>query len=192
MTFHFIIQQTFFIFRFRWYKKVISFKNTLWLKTLGMKIGSRTLITKIHITWPNQVSIGNDCQLEHNISFKYDGIWNKGPSIIIKDNVFIGSSCEFNCNCSIQIGKYSNIASGCRFIDHDHGIIAGERIGAQASTRKEIILGEDVWLGCNVIILKGVSIGNGAVVAAGAVVTKSIPANEIWGGAPAKFIRIRK
>ena len=157
-----------------------------------MKIGKGTSIPNIHITWPHKITIGKNCILEHDIYFKYDGIWSKYPSIVIEDNTFIGSSCEFNCNCSIKIGKYSNIASGCRFIDHDHGIIAGERIGAQTSTRKEIILGEDVWLGCNVIVLKGVSIGNGAVVAAGAVVTKSIPANEIWGGAPAKFIRIRK
>jgi acetyltransferase-like isoleucine patch superfamily enzyme len=58
--------------------------------------------------------------------------------------------------------------------------------------QKKIIIGENVWLGCNVAVLKGANIGDGAVVAAGAVVTKSIPPYEIWGGVPAKKIGERK
>ncbi len=56
--------------------------------------------------------------------------------------------------------------------------------GAEA----EIILAEDVWLGVNVVILKGVHIGRGAIVGAGAVVTQTIPEYEIWGGVPARKI----
>ena len=56
---------------------------------------------------------------------------------------------------------------------------------------KDVIIGNNVFLGMNSIILKGVTIGDGAVVAAGSVVTKSIPANEIWGGNPACFIKKR-
>lgn len=56
---------------------------------------------------------------------------------------------------------------------------------------KEVIIGNNVFLGMNCIILKGVTIGDGAVIAAGSVVTKSIPANEIWGGNPAQFIKKR-
>ena len=134
------------------------------------------------------MSIGKNCNLEHGIYCKYDGIWRKGPSIIIDDNVFIGSACEFNINCEIKIGKCTNIASCCRFVDHDHGIMAGLPIGTQTSVKKEIGLEEDVWLDCNVVVLKGVNIGNGAIVGAGAFVTKSIPSQEIWGGVPARFI----
>lgn len=158
----------------------------------GMEVGRKTHLPPIRTTFPNQVSIGYNCILEHNIYFKYDGIWAKGKSIIIEDFVFIGQACEFNISLKLIIGKYSNIASGCKFIDHDHGIRAGKMIGPQEPVKKEIILGEDVWLGCNVIVLKGVNIGAGAVVAAGAVVNKSIPANEIWGGIPAKKIGERK
>jgi acetyltransferase-like isoleucine patch superfamily enzyme len=67
----------------------------------------------------------------------------------------------------------------------------GSRIGPQPSIKKEIIVGEDVWIGANSVILKGVNIGSGSVIAAGAIVTKSIPSNEIWGGVPAKLIRVR-
>jgi acetyltransferase-like isoleucine patch superfamily enzyme len=53
-------------------------------------------------------------------------------------------------------------------------------------------LEEDVWLGCHVVVLMGVKIGRGAVVAAGAIVNKNIPSYEIWGGVPAKKIGERK
>lgn len=55
-----------------------------------------------------------------------------------------------------------------------------------------ICIGNDVWIGASVIVLKGVSIADGAIVAAGSVVTKSIGTNEIWGGVPAKQISERK
>ncbi|WP_264565365.1 acyltransferase [Flavobacterium sp. N3904] len=156
-----------------------------------MKIASGVCIPKIYTIWPHQVSIGKNCILEHGVYFKYAGIWSRGPSIVIEDEVFIGADCEFNINCGIKISKYSNIASGCKFIDHDHGTKSGMLIGPQASIKGAILLEKDVWLGCNVVVLKGVSIGAGSIVAAGAVVTKSIPANQIWGGVPAKFLKNR-
>jgi acetyltransferase-like isoleucine patch superfamily enzyme len=159
---------------------------------MGMQIGAGSNIPRMYITWPHQVSIGKNCVLERDVFFKYDGIWQKGPSIIIGDEVFIGKGCEFNINCKIVMHNYVSIASGCKFIDHDHGIAAGKRIGPQQSVRAEIIINEDAWLGVNVIVLKGVLIGTGAVIAAGAVVTKSVPAYEIWGGVPAKKIGDRK
>lgn len=157
-----------------------------------MKLGSKTILPKIYVTWPHQVSIGSNCVLEHNIYFKFDGIWQKGPSIKISDRVFIGSECEFNIRERIYIGSDSLIASGCRFIDHDHGILGHDLIRKQIGPEKEIKIGNDVWLGCNVIVLKGVVIGDGAIVAAGTVVTKSILPREIWAGVPARKIGERK
>ena len=52
-------------------------------------------------------------------------------------------------------------------------------------------IGDDVWIGCNAIIMCGVTIGNGAIIAAGSVVTKDVPPYEIWGGNPAKKIKDR-
>jgi acetyltransferase-like isoleucine patch superfamily enzyme len=160
----------------------------LWFSFLGMKIGNGTFIPKIFITWPHQLSIGKNCKLEININFKYDGPWLPGPRIVIGDTVFIGTNCEFNINEGIIIGNDCLIASGCKFIDHDHGTAIGEPMYQQFGSRAKILIGKDVWLGCNVIVLKGVNIGDGAIIAAGAVVTKSIPAYEIWGGVPAKKI----
>ncbi|MVN22237.1 acyltransferase [Mucilaginibacter sp. HMF7410] len=153
-----------------------------------MKIGRGTVVPKLSVTWPHQVEIGKNCKLEQHIYFKYDNPWLPGPSIIIGDTVFIGNGCEFNITEGITVGNDCLIASGCRFIDHDHGININKLMHSQVGTRAAITIGNDVWLGCNVVVLKGAVIGTGAVVAAGAVVTKPIPAYEIWGGVPAKKI----
>lgn len=180
-----------FYLRFRIWNK---FKNIVYIsywKFLGMEIGSKTKLNKIAALWPHKISIGKFCSLEDNIVFTFDGPWTKDRCILIKENVFIGRNCEFNIKYGITIQSYSNISSGCKFIDHNHGIKIGQLIGPQPSSGEAITIEEDVWLGVNVVVLKGVIIGKGAVVGAGAVVNKSIPSNEIWGGVPAKKIGIR-
>ena len=164
--------------------------RTAWWRMRGMQIGAGTLLPRVHVTWPHQVSLGERCVLEHDIYFKYDGIYAPGASIILRDRVFVGFGCEFNVRRRVEIGADCLIASGCKFIDHDHGTarrdvpMREQTEGAEA----EIILGNDVWLGVNVVVLKGVRIGRGAIVAAGAVVTKSVGDFEIWGGIPARKI----
>jgi len=186
-----IIQQTGFVIRKRYWNKFLSFFRKIVLRTLGMRIGANTDIPSLTITWPHQVSLGDNCILEELTAFKFDGTRKPGPSIQIGNDIFIGTGCEFNIRKSITIGSDSLIASGCRFIDHDHGIEANGLMRKQHGTEQEIVIGANVWLGCNVVILKGVVIGDGAVVAAGAVVTKSVPSNEVWGGVPAKKISER-
>ncbi|HEX3717554.1 MAG TPA: acyltransferase [Verrucomicrobiae bacterium] len=171
------------LFRLR-HRSLSAHVRTAWLKFCGLNIGKNTVVPKISVTWPHQVKIGNNCELEPDIWFKFDGIWCHGPSIIIGDGVFIGRGCEFNITEGITVGRRCAIASGCKFIDHDHGI-EGDRIDETPGAKAEIKIGDNVWFGCNGIVLKGVEIGASAVIAAGAVVTKDIPAGEIWGGVPA-------
>lgn len=160
----------------------------VWYSLHGMQIGKNTTIEKAFITWPHQIKLGCNCKIEHNVFFKFDGIWTIGPSIILDDRVFVGTGSEFNIQSSLYIGKDSLIASGCKFIDHDHGINASLPIRVQVGKKNGIYIGHDVWLGCNVVVLKGVCISDGAIVGAGSVVTKSIPSLEIWAGVPAKKI----
>ncbi len=88
------------------------------------------------------------------------------------------------------MGSDCLIASGCKFIDHDHGLsrrdlpVAPQVEGAEAA----IFLEEDVWLGANVIVLKGTRIARGAVLAACSVVTDNEPPYEMWAGVPARKI----
>ena len=173
--------------------RVVAQLRTAWWRAQGMQVGRGTLLPKGHVTWPHQVSLGANCILEHDIYFKYDGIWAPGPTIVIRDRVFIGFGCEFNVRRRVEIGSECLIASGCKFIDHDHATARGDvpmreqTGGAEA----EIVLEEDVWLGVNVVVLKGVRIGRGAIVAAGAIVTGNVPSHEIWGGVPARRIGAR-
>jgi len=187
-----LLQKGIFNLRVRCIFPLASYLRKLWLLTQGMKIGKQVSIAPIRVTWPHQIMLKNNCILEHSVYFKYSSYWKKGPSIILGERVFVGNNCEFNISKYIEIGDDTNIAAGCKFIDHDHGIKLGELIGGQECKEDPIKIGNGVWLGFNVIVLKGVTIGDGAVVAAGAVVTKSIANNEIWGGVPAKKISDRK
>ena len=157
----------------------------------GMQIGKGAIFSSLHVTWPHQVRIGRNCRIEHDVYFHFDGIYSPGPSIVIGDDCFIGSGCEFNITTGIEIGNKVLIASGCRFVDHNHGIAPGLPMGDQPGTAARISVENETWIGANAVILEGVSIGTGTVVAAGAVVTRPVPANAIVGGVPAKVLRYR-
>jgi len=164
---------------------------TNYLRLMGLE--TKTLVPiSSKISWPHNLKIGGNCTLENDIYWKVDGPYTEGIKINIGNSCFIGKGCEFNITKSIIIKDNCLIASGCKFIDHDHGFTdTSLPMNKQKGKILDIILSEDVWLGYNVIILKGVSIGKGSIVAAGSVVNKSIPAFEIWGGIPARKIAIR-
>lgn len=177
------------IFRLRFQFAIRPRLRKFWWKMQGAKFGVGTAIPRLDMTWPHQVSIGRQCIMEDDILFKYAHFWQPGPSIVIHDRVFVGRGCEFNIRRHIDVGDDCLIASGCKFIDHDHDLTLGEGpMHSLDATEAPIMLEADVWLGVNVVVLKGVTISRGAVVGAGAVVTKSIPAYEIWAGIPARKI----
>jgi UDP-3-O-[3-hydroxymyristoyl] glucosamine N-acyltransferase len=181
-------QKGIFVLQLRVIDKLLFRLRNFRYQLLGMRLGNNTYLPKIYTTWPHQVSIGSNCLLERGTFFKFDGIWKPGPSIILGNNNFLGSHCEFNIKKRITVGNDCLIASGCKFIDHDHGISLNELMRKQHGPESEIIIGNNVWLGVNAVILKGITIGDGAIIAAGAVVTKSILPDEIWAGIPAKKI----
>jgi acetyltransferase-like isoleucine patch superfamily enzyme len=157
----------------------------------GMRVGRGTVLPKLMVTWPHQVSIGKQCRIEHGVYFHYDGICRPGPSIVIGDDCFIGSGCEFNIDSGLTIGNHSLIASGTRFVDHNHGTDSAALTAKQKCTSAPIVVGQNVWIGANCVVLAGVEIGEGAVVAAGAIVTKSVVSNSIVAGVPARLIKYR-
>jgi acetyltransferase-like isoleucine patch superfamily enzyme len=170
-----------------------SFLRRTVLQIQGARIGKGTRIPRITVTWPHQIAIGSNCILEDDIFFKFDGPWKPGPSIMIGDGTFLGRACEFNIRKQIDIGGRCLIASGCKFIDHDHGIpdVTG-LIGPVDGPEVPIKVGENAWIGANAILLKGVTIGRGAIVGAGSVVNRPVPSFEIWAGVPARRIGHRQ
>lgn len=162
--------------------------RAFYFRLIGMKIGSGTILPRIYCPWPHQVRLGEKCRVEQDVYFHFDGIWKSGPSIIIGDECFLGAGCEFNARLRIEVGNSCLIAAGCRLVDHDHDVSGTGPLPMRDGPADPIVLQDNVWIGANAVILKGVEIGQGAVVAAGAVVNKSIPPNEIWGCVPAKKI----
>ena len=96
---------------------------------------------------------------------------------------YINNNCEIRCSSSITIGENVAISSDVIIRDNDAHKIDG------SLQVDPIVIGNHVWIGMRAIILKGVTIGDGAVIAAGAVVTHDVPPNTLVGGVPAKIIR---
>lgn len=89
----------------------------------------------------------------------------------------------------ITLGENVHITDGVKFITHDGGTLLYRNQVPDLEITKPIVIGNDVYIGNNVIILPGVCIGNNVVIGAGAVVTKSIPDNSVAVGVPAKVIK---
>lgn len=121
-----------------------------------------------------------------NFNFMYgaDVILFKGAKLTLGRNSFINSDCKIRVHKSISIGNDCAISHDFTVMDSDaHKIIGGD------DEAKEVIIGNHVWIGTRVTILKGVHVGDGAIIAAGAVVTKDVPAKALVVGVPAKVIR---
>jgi acetyltransferase-like isoleucine patch superfamily enzyme len=90
---------------------------------------------------------------------------------------------------SIRIGNDVQIAPHCGLYPYDHGIAGGRPLrGQEITTRGDIVVEDDAWLGFGVTLLSGVTIGTGTVVGAGSVVTKSLPAGVVAAGSPARIV----
>ena len=109
-----------------------------------------------------------------------------GRNIMIGRGVFINSGCCFQDQGGIVIGDGCFIGHQVVFATIDHGLEPEHRHDNYVSS---IRLGKNVWVGSHATILRGVTVGDNAVIAAGAVVTKDIPANTVVGGVPAKVIK---
>jgi acetyltransferase-like isoleucine patch superfamily enzyme len=112
------------------------------------------------------------------------------PKITIGDNFYLNSGCHILGD--ISIGNDVLIGPKTVIWGRDHKMARDRPIREQGHTKKPIVIGNDVWIGANVTILKGVRIGDGAVIGAGSVVTKDIPEYAIAVGNPAKVKKFRE
>ena len=104
----------------------------------------------------------------------------------IGDDVFVNNGSVLSASQLIRIGSRVNIAPDCVLIDNDfHGVADRD----SAPKMAPIILEDDVWLGTRVVVLRGVTIGRGSVIAAGSVVTNDVPPGVLAGGVPAKVLK---
>lgn len=176
-----------------------------------------TFLCKIFL-WINKVDIGTHItvigaipEIQINKSYKSfhigdyvkfysynDAGWSSKCSFWVREGAIleIGNNSGFNgtliyASNHIYIGNNVNVGGGSRIFDTDfHPLDYKDRRKSLKMTQTApIIIEDDVFIGADCIILKGVTIGARSIIAAGSVVTKSVPADQIWGGNPAKFIR---
>jgi len=140
------------------------------------------------------VVIGDAFSLGRNSVIECTGVLQLiGEGIIIGNNVGISANAFISVRGYIKIGDNTIIGPSVAIIAENHSFETFETpIRLQKVIRKGIEIGENCWIGANVVILDGVKIGNDSVIAAGAVVTHDVPNSAIFGGVPAKLIRMRK
>lgn len=109
-----------------------------------------------------------------------------GKNIMVGENVFINACCHFQDHGGVTIGDGCQIGHNVVFATLNHELSEERR---SVTYPAPIVLGNNVWVGSNATILQGVTIGDNAVIRAGAVVTKDVAANTVVGGVPARFIK---
>jgi len=105
----------------------------------------------------------------------------------------MGQECTISAYQRVRIGEECVIADRAMFIDFDHGMVEIERpIRLQGIYKRDVEVGNNVWIGYGACVLRGVSIGDNSVIGTNSVVTKDVPANAVVGGIPARIIRMRE
>jgi acetyltransferase-like isoleucine patch superfamily enzyme len=186
------IQKLIHMLRFRPTKEII--KNIPGVKIGENTTNSATIVNKYPDS--SSITVGQDCLLYGSISVE-----NERARISIGNNVFIGNSTIF-CVLGITIEDDVLISSDCLIQDSDNHNLSRKLRKKDCSDwkvkgtqdwslveKKEIKICAGAWIGAKAIILKGVTIGEGAIVGAGSVVTKDVAPYTIVGGNPAQFIK---
>ncbi len=141
----------------------------------GIKIG-RGFQAQFH---PNSIlKVGDNLDARNFVCF-----WvGKNAELKIGTNVFINNYCSINCLKNIEIGDDTLLGEGVKIYDHNHEYsFENDRLNVsrKAFTYGEVKIGKNCWLGSNVVILKGVRIGDNSIIGAGCVIHKDVPANSV-------------
>jgi galactoside O-acetyltransferase len=157
------------------------------LKSLGEVI---TFSPGLLCYGPQNISIGNDfcCERLCTLAACDDGVIEIGNRVAFNTNVYLNACIGGR----IVLGNDVLVGPGVIMRTSDHVIINRDKpIRTQGHVSGEIIIGDDVWVGANATIVGGVRIGRGAMVGAGAVVTRDVVPFAIVGGVPARLIKMR-
>jgi len=157
--------------------------------------------TKIHRhalfeNWtPARLTLGEAVAIDRGTVLCWQEGINSGH-IKIGEHTWIGPYNNLRAaeNGKINIGSRCYVSQFCSFISHNYGIRRDALIQQQGLNheKSDIYVGDDVWFGVGCAVMPGVEIGNGAVIGAGSIVTKSVPPYEIWAGAAARKIGERE
>jgi acetyltransferase-like isoleucine patch superfamily enzyme len=157
-----------------------------WLRQRGVQIRGYCWLRKIEIPRnPQQIRL-ESCSLDRGVILLAVGDDLPEPKIIIGEGTYVNRHTFIDASESIVIGRLVGIGPGVYITDHDHGTASMSSPMVQPLISKPTRIEDNAWIGAHAIILKGVTIGRGAVVGAGSVVTKSVPAGVRVYGVPAR------
>jgi len=139
-----------------------------------------------------RVKAGQDLIIEREVTIWISQWPEAEPELILGTGTFIGRNTFIGVYVPVRIGKDVLVGAYSYIASSNHSFSRRDiPIAAQGFEGAPVVLEDGVWLGTHVVILPGVTIGRGAIVAAGAVVNRNIPPWEIWGGVPARFLKMR-
>lgn len=155
----------------------------------GARIAAKTSIgSRVRTRRPWCINLGTRVEIEHDVFLKIAG---DDARLVIGDHTFIGKGSEIDVLASITIGAHTLLAPNVFITDHEHNTSADLRFDEQGSRCAPVAIGTDAWIGTRAVILPGVTVGDGAIIGAGAVVTKDVPPQAIVAGVPARIIGTR-
>jgi len=143
-----------------------------------------------------RIEVGDNCKIKNHLSENLAGIVH--PTVLFADNdayLKIGNNVGISgavlyCTKEINIEDNVNIGANAKVYDTDfHPIDAQKRMRGESGKNAPVRICKDAWIGANATVLKGVTVGERSIVAAGAVVTRNVPPDSIVGGIPANLIR---
>jgi acetyltransferase-like isoleucine patch superfamily enzyme len=134
-----------------------------------------------------RVVLGRWCWIGHGTKIRaHEGEVHIGAKSVL------GQECTISAFQHVSIGRECVIADRVMLIDFDHGVVEVERpIREQGIYKRDVRVGSNVWVGYGASILRGVTVGDNAIIGTSTVVTKDIPDNAVVGGVPARVLRMR-
>lgn len=130
-------------------------------------------------------------QCGKNINVEHGAYFGTGGGIVLGNGSGLGVNCLVHG--PLVIGNNVMMGPDVVILTHSHNIDRVDvPMGQQGSWVRKVTIGNDVWIGMRSIIMPGITIGDGAIIGAGAVVTKDVPDYAVVGGVPARIIRFRK
>lgn len=185
-------------------ERLYGYRNilyTLWIRNFIGYVGKNTIFCRpllLQGGGAQRIKIGSNTSIGHHTVL---GCWEcYGEEELFEPEIIIGDDCKIGEYCHFSAIKKINIGSGLltgRYVyigDNAHGELSLEDFDVPPAQRKltskgEISIGRNVWIGDKVSILSGVSIGDNVIIGAGSIVTHNIPSNSLVAGAPAKVIK---
>ena len=134
-----------------------------------------------------RIELGRWSWLGHGTKIRcHEGVVSIGAKTVL------GQECTISAYQHVSIGRECVIADRVMLIDFDHGMVEVDRpIRLQGIYKRDVRVGHNVWIGYGACILRGVTVGDNAVIGTNSVVTKDVPPNAVVGGVPARVIRMR-